>query len=103
VTCSSDVWPEMREYERAMTTVVSAVVGPVMSRYLQDLAARFADVGITCPVQVLDSAGDVMTAARAAVRPVATVESGGAAGVLAAGVVGRARGAGGVVSVDERR
>jgi N-methylhydantoinase A len=100
VTCSSEVWPEMREYERAMTTVVSAVVGPVMSRYLDELAARLGDVGITCAVQVLNSAGDVMTAARAAVQPVATVESGGAAGVLAAGIVGRAAGAGDVISFD---
>jgi N-methylhydantoinase A len=100
VACSSDVWAEMREYERAMTTVVSAVVGPVMSRYLEELAARLREVGVTCAVEVLDSAGDVMTAARAAVQPVATVESGGAAGVLAAGIVGRAAGAGDVISFD---
>jgi N-methylhydantoinase A len=100
VTCSSDVWPEMREYERAMTTVVSAVVGPVMSRYLEQLGARLRDVGLACPLQVLDSAGDVMTAARAAAQPVATVVSGGAAGVLAAGIVGRAAGAGDVISFD---
>ena len=100
VACSSDVWPEMREYERAMTTVVSAVVGPVMSRYLDELGARLRAVGITGDVQVMDSAGDVMSATRAAAIPVATVESGGAAGVLAAGLVGRAAGAGDVISFD---
>ncbi len=100
VACSSDVWPEMREYERAMTTVVSAVVGPVMSRYLGELGARLRAVGIAGEVQVLDSAGDVMSSARAAALPVATVESGGAAGVLAAGLVGRAAGAGDVISFD---
>ena len=49
-----------------------------------------ATVGITGEVQIMDSAGDVMSATRAAALPVATVESGGAAGVLAAGLVGRA-------------
>jgi N-methylhydantoinase A len=100
VACSSDVWPEMREYERAMTTVVSAVVGPVMSTYLDDLGARLRAIGMTCAVQVMDSAGDVMAAARAAALPVATVESGGAAGALAAGIVGRGAGAGDVISFD---
>ncbi len=100
VACSSDVWPEMREYERAMTTVVSAVVGPVMSRYLDELGARLRAVGITGEVQVMDSAGDVMSATRAAALPVATVESGGAAGVLAAGLVGRAAGEDDVISFD---
>jgi N-methylhydantoinase A len=100
VACSSDVWPEMREYERAMTTVVSAMVGPVMSRYLEELGERLRAHGVTCDVQVMDSAGDVMTATRAAALPVATVESGGAAGVLAAGIVGRAAGAGDVISFD---
>jgi N-methylhydantoinase A/oxoprolinase/acetone carboxylase beta subunit len=80
--------------------VVSAVVGPVMSRYLDELAARLRAVGITAEIQVMDSAGDVMTASRAAALPVATVESGGAAGVLAAGLVGRAAGAGDVISFD---
>jgi N-methylhydantoinase A len=100
VTCSSDVWPEMREYERAMTTVVSALVGPVMSAYLDELGSRVRALGLSSEVQVIDSAGDVMTATRAAALPVATVESGGAAGVLAAGLVGRAAGAGDVISFD---
>jgi N-methylhydantoinase A len=100
VACSSDVWPEMREYERAMTTVVSALVGPVMSRYLDELGARLRACGVVCPLLVMDSAGDVMSAASAAALPVATVESGGAAGVLAAGIVGRAAGAGNVISFD---
>ena len=48
----------------------------------------------------MDSAGDVMGAARAATLPVTTVESGGAAGVIAAGIVGRAVGADDVISFD---
>ncbi len=100
VACSSDIWPEPREYERAMTTVVSALVGPVMEQYLRGLERHLRELGITCPVEIMDSAGDVMTAASAAARPVTTVESGGAAGVLAAGIVGQATGAGDVISFD---
>ncbi len=100
VVSSSDVWPEMREYERAMTTVVSALVGPVMTEYLASLGTHLGRLGITCPIEVMDSAGDVMGAARAATLPVTTVESGGAAGVIAAGIVGRAVGADDVISFD---
>ena len=49
VVCSTDVWPEMREYERAMTTVISALVGPVMSEYLAGLGERLGRVGVTAP------------------------------------------------------
>ena len=101
VVCSSDVWPEPREYERAMTTVVSALVAPVMSAYLSSLGAQLAKLGVACPIQIMDSAGDVMSERRAAAAlPVATVESGGAAGVIAAGIVGQAVGAGDVISFD---
>ena len=71
-----------------------------MSEYLAGLGERLGGVGIRCPIQVMDSAGDVMSAARAATLPVTTVESGGAAGVTAAGIVGRAVGADDVISFD---
>jgi N-methylhydantoinase A len=100
VVTSSGLWPEMREYERAMTTVLCAYVGPTMHHYLGGLAARLADLGVRCPVEVMDSGGGVMSAALAARRPVYTVESGGAAGVTAAGLVGRLLGAGDVISFD---
>src|SRR5581483_11946862 len=79
---------ENPEHERAMTTVVCAVVGPVMAGYLDGLQARLGELGITCPVEIMESSGGVMSAARAARQPVLTVESGGAAGVTAAGIVG---------------
>jgi N-methylhydantoinase A len=95
VVTSSEVWPEMREYERAMTTVMCAYVGPVMSGYLAGLGTRLDALGIRCPIEVMESSGGVMSAALAARRPIATVESGGAAGVIAAGFVGR------LIDVDE--
>ncbi len=89
VTVSSDVWPELREYDRAMTTTLCAYVGPVMAAYLHRFQAAVRALGVPCAVEVMDSSGGVMPASRAAVVPVATIESGGAAGVLAAALTGR--------------
>ena len=100
VAASCDVWPEMREYERAMTTVVCALVGPVMAGYLGGLERRLAEIGIHCGVEVMESSGGVMSAAAAARRPVCTVESGGAAGVITAGMIGDQIGAPDVISFD---
>jgi N-methylhydantoinase A len=100
VVTSSEVWPEMREYERAMTTVMCAYVGPVMTQYLIGLEVRLAEMGIRCPVEIMESNGGVMSAALAAKRPVSTVESGGAAGVIASGFIGGLLGADEVISFD---
>lgn len=100
VATSSEVWPEVREYERAITTVMCAYVGPVMASYLAGLGARLAEMGIACPLEIMESSGGVMSAELAARRPVYTVESGGAAGVIAAGFVGRQLGAEEVISFD---
>jgi N-methylhydantoinase A len=100
VVTSTEVWPEMREYERAMTTVMCAYVGPVMAGYLTGLAKQLAELGVTGALEIMDSAGGVMSASLAARRPVRTLESGGAAGVTAAGLVGRLVGAPAVISFD---
>jgi N-methylhydantoinase A len=100
VVTSSEVWPELREYDRAMTTIMCATVGPVMAGYLAGLGRRLADMGLRCPIEIMDSSGGVMSAARAARRPIYTVESGGAAGVIAAGFVGHLTGDADVLSFD---
>jgi N-methylhydantoinase A len=100
VAISSQVWPELREHERGMTTLLSAYVGPVMSQYLQRLYAMLREDGFGCPVYVMDSAGGVMSAEHAAERPIFTIESGGAAGVVAAGQLGTRYGLGQVLSFD---
>ncbi|MGA4538409.1 hydantoinase/oxoprolinase family protein [Uniformispora flossi] len=97
---SSRVWPEVREYERAMTTLLSAYVGPVMTGYLDRLADALADLGVRCGIRVMDSAGDVMAASAAAATPVRTVESGGAAGIAAAARVARRHAGGRAISFD---
>ena len=100
VVLSCDVWPEAREYERATTTVMSAFVGPIMAGYLDDLEARLREVGIEAPLFIMESAGGVMSATTARRRAVTTIESGPAAGVVAAKVVGHDHGFDDVIAFD---
>jgi N-methylhydantoinase A len=100
IAISSDVLPEIREYERATTTLMSVYVGPVMSSYLEALTRRLVALGVTAPVHVMESSGGVMTAEMAARRAVYTIESGPAAGVVAAQHLGSIHGAADVISFD---
>ncbi|MGW5385745.1 hydantoinase/oxoprolinase family protein [Nocardia sp. NPDC003963] len=100
VVASSEVWPELREYERTTTTLMSAYVGPVMSAYLTKLEQRLVEAGIGARVQVMESGGGVMSADLASRRAVATIESGPAAGVLAARAAGLSVGVRDVISFD---
>ncbi|MFC5833241.1 hydantoinase/oxoprolinase family protein [Nonomuraea insulae] len=88
VVASSEIWPEIREYERATTTIISAYIGPLMASYLSRLRERLAGLGISAPIHVMESSGGVISADLAARRAVATIESGPAAGVLAAAGAG---------------
>jgi N-methylhydantoinase A len=79
VSCSYDVCPEFREYERASTTVLNAYVGPLMDAYLAEL-----DRGAAGRVSILQSNGGFMTASEARRHPVRTILSGPAGGVSGA-------------------
>ena len=57
IVLSCDVSPEVREYERTTTTVMSALVAPVMDAYLRELVARLHGLGIVSPLYVMESAG----------------------------------------------
>ena len=100
IVTSSEILPEIREYERATTTLMSAYVGPVMSSYLDELGRRLRALGITVPVHIMECSGGVMTAGQAARRAVCTIESGPAAGVIAAQRVGSEHGMGDIISFD---
>lgn len=100
VVTSAQIWPELREYERSTTTLMSAYVGPIMVSYLSRLQERLAGAGITATVQVMESGGGVMSADMAGSHAVATIESGPAAGVLAARATGLAAGHRDVISFD---
>ena len=82
VTLSSDVCPEIREYERISTTCANAYVQPVMAGYLQRLQARLSALGLSCPVYLMTSGGALTTLEMGAREPVRLVESGPAGGAI---------------------
>ena len=88
VSLSAEVAPEFREYLRASTTVINAVIRPVVERYLERIEQRLADAGIAAKLLVMQSSGGVFSSEAAAKRPVFMVESGPAAGVIAAAHLG---------------
>ncbi len=83
VSLSSEVVPEIREYERTSTTAANAYVQPVVSRYLSLLEARLPDLGLGGRLYVLLSDAGLATCQTARAFPVRLVESGPAGGVLA--------------------
>ena len=88
ISVSSEVLPEIREYERTSTTVVSAYVGPVMARYLESLRERLAADGIRGSLLMMQSSGGTMDVKQVIARPATVVESGPAAGVIGAARLG---------------
>ena len=89
LTLSSDLLPEMKEYERTSTTVINSYVRPVVESYLTLLTQGLQDMGITVPLAVMQSNGGLATSAIAMERPVYCIESGPAAGVVGAFHLGR--------------
>jgi len=83
VSLSSEVDREYREYERTSTTVVNAVLVPLMSGYLSRLSRSLRRTGASAPLYVMNSDGGMSTSAFASTHPVVAIESGPAAGVLA--------------------
>ncbi|MGH7389528.1 MAG: hydantoinase/oxoprolinase family protein [Candidatus Rokuibacteriota bacterium] len=100
VSCSSDVVPEIREYERASTTVANVYVAPLMARYLRDLERRLADLGVPGQLYVMQSSGGIALPDDARRFPIRLVESGPAAGALAAAQAARERGEARLLSFD---
>jgi len=100
VTSSLDILPEIREYERTSTTVINAYVGPIVKKYLSSLVNRLQSVGISASLQITQSAGGVMTAQSAIEKPAHIIESGPAAGVIAASRVAKLVGYPNVLTLD---
>jgi len=99
VFLSSEVLPEVKEFERTSTTAVCAYVGPILASYLERLDAATRARGLP-PLYVMASNGGVLQAAEAVAMPVAAVESGPAAGVVAAALVARQTGFSNLLSFD---
>jgi N-methylhydantoinase A len=100
VSCSSDVVPEIREYERTSTTTANVYVVPLMARYLEDLERRLAGLGVPGQLYVMQSSGGIALPPLARRLPIRLVESGPAAGALAAGQAARERGDSRLLSFD---
>jgi N-methylhydantoinase A len=84
VCTSAEVWPQRREYERALLTAINAHVGEKMRRYFRALEEDLGRLGLRAPVLSTKSNGGIMTARTAGDRPVETLFSGPASGVIGA-------------------
>lgn len=84
VSLSSEVGPEIREYERTSTTVLNALLIPVMRAYLMRLRQRLAEAGIAAPLLLMQSNGGVCTVEAASREPARLLLSGPSGGALAA-------------------
>ena len=100
LSLSSEVLPQFREFERTVATTVNAFLMPRVSRYVSFLQPALNRKGIEAPLFIMKSNGGVTTAADAAVRPISTVLSGPAAGVLGALQVASAMNIANFASVD---
>lgn len=100
ISLSSEVSPEMREWERFSTTVANAYVQPLMASYLRRLEAGFREGGLACPLFMMLSGGGLTTFETAMRFPIRLVESGPAGGAIFSAHVARQRGLGQVLSFD---
>ena len=100
VSRSSDVAPQMREYLRASTATVNAYALPISGPYLEALAVRLAQQGCALEPLIMLSNGGVVGARVAGTYPVRMIESGPAAGALAAGRIAKLHGIENLISFD---
>jgi N-methylhydantoinase A len=100
VSLSAEVAPEFREFLRASTTVINACIRPVVARYLMKLEGRLREAGLSPNLLVMQSNGGVATSEATRDRPVFMVESGPAAGVMAASHLAQTLGYPQVISFD---
>ncbi len=98
ITISSDVDPEEREYERASTTVINALLAPIVRSYLQKLEAALKQQQTA--LFIMQSNGGVSGAAQVMARPATIIESGPASGVIAAAHLGARLGIARLLSFD---
>ena len=100
LSVSSEVLPEIKEYERTSTTVINAYVTPVVRRYLATLVAGLREIDVTAPLLVMQSNGGLTSAEAAGRLPMHIVESGPAAGVVGAQALARQRGLTRLITFD---
>ncbi len=100
ISCSHEVSPEIREFERTATTVLNALLMPVIARYVTKLRHRLSETGITAPLYLIQSNGGAIALEAAVQAPVKLLLSGPSGGVLAAERLAGQLGLPNVVGVD---
>jgi N-methylhydantoinase A len=100
VSISSEVSPQMREYERFNTVAANAYVKPLMKAYLLRLTDRLGAIGVSAPVFLMHSGGGIVSLETAAEFPVRLVESGPAGGAIFASHIARRFGLDKALSFD---
>lgn len=100
VTRSSSVAPVLGEYERSMTTVVNAYLGPIMDRYIDRLDGALRGAGLERPVQLMQSTGGLVPAREARRAAVSMIGSGPVGGLVAARLLGRFAGTDDIIATD---
>ena len=100
ISLSSEVSPEMREWERFSTTVANAYVQPMMARYLRRLEADLHEAGATAPLLLMMSGGGLTTVDIACHFPIRLIESGPAGGAIFSAHIARECGLRNVLSFD---
>jgi N-methylhydantoinase A len=100
IACSSQIVPEIREFERTSTTAINAYLQPVVADYVACLERALAEEAFDGSFHIVQSNGGVMSTSSAQRFPVRTALSGPAAGVIAAAAIGRAAGFANIVTAD---
>jgi N-methylhydantoinase A len=100
VIVSTDVWPQVREYERATVTVMNSYIAPKMEQYLGELQQKESSIGLRCPLYITSSNGGIVPISHAVARPIHTLLSGPASGVVAALALMRSSNLERVVTMD---
>ena len=100
VSISSEVSPQMREFERFNTVCANAYVKPAIKSYLDRLVVSLKEIGVGCPVFMIHSGGGIVSVESASEFPVRLVESGPAGGAIFAADIARQHGLDTVLSFD---
>ena len=100
VSLSHQIAPKMGEFERAVTTVINAYIGPLTQKHIGDLDSRLSSAGLANPIQVITSAGGAARAANVSKQAVSIVNSGPVGGLVAARFLGDQLGHEKIITAD---
>jgi len=99
-SCSVDIAPKWGEYERTTATVLNGYLGPVMVRYLANLAERLKGAGYRRPLQITQCGGGSISVDKAMLEPLLTLDSGPVSGVTGSVYLGKVMGIDNIITTD---